>query len=219
MARLHKRYKHRRTRKTSESRPRPRQNPPLMSDLVEWVVPGFGGFAASRFVTRLAATQIAKRWPRVAKHAGALAAVGSFLSAWYLVHKIAAVAKYHTPVTVGAAIAAAQSLIQLYLPGLGWMIADATPELAATSTATGAVMSPPFAQPQLQLMPVDEDPNEYTYNDLYDPGRYNKTGLHPTAAQSPPIMAPTAQAGDDLSDLALDDALGQSPNLGVFSAN
>lgn len=215
MARLHRRYRHKRTRSTSD--PKPRRNPPIMSDLVEWVVPGFVGFAASRFVTRLASTQIAKRWPRLAKHAGALASVGSFLAAWYLGHRISAVAKYHTPVTVGSAIAAGQSILQIYLPGLGWMVSDATPDLAATS-GMADIHQQQLAQQQVQLLPVDEDPNEYTYNDLYDPGRYAKTA--PPAGQSPPIIASsaTAQASDDLSDLALDDALGQSANLGVFSA-
>jgi len=214
MARLHRRYKHRKSRR-SGSDPAPRRNPPLMSDLVEWVGPGFASFALTRFLTRVAATQLEKRKPSWGKHAGAAASIAAFLSAWYLGHRLKWIAKYHTPVTVGAAIAGLQSLIQLYLPKLGWMVADATPELEASA------LTPLQQQQQLQLQPVDDDPNEYTYNDTYDPGRYGgKTGI----VQSPPFNPRSgaqvpAQAGDDLSDLAIDDAIGQSGNLGVFSAN
>ena len=132
MARLHRRYKHRRSRR-SGSDPAPRRNPPLFADLAEWVGPGFAGFAATRFATRVAATQIAKRKPSWGKHVGAGVSVGAFLAAWFLAHRVRWLAKYHTPITVGAAIAALQSIIQLYIPRLGWMLADATPELAAGS--------------------------------------------------------------------------------------
>jgi hypothetical protein len=42
----------------------PRRNPPLSTDVVAQIIPGFAAFAATRFVTRTAATQIAKRWPK-----------------------------------------------------------------------------------------------------------------------------------------------------------
>ncbi len=205
MARLHRRYKKRRTR-TSD--PAPRRNPPLFTDLAEWVGPGFASFAATRFATRVAATQIAAKKPSWGKHVGAGVSIGAFLAAWFLAHRVKFLAKYHTPITVGAAIAALQSLIQLYIPKLGWMVADASPELAAA--AVDASTAP-------QLMPVHEDPNEYTYNDTFDAGRFSKTGLPPrTAGETPPIIA-QRPGEDDLSDLQIDDAIGQ--NLGVFSAN
>lgn len=207
MARLHRRYKHRRRRK-SEDKPTPRRNPPLLSDLAEWAIPGFAGFAATRFVTRVAATQIAQRKPSWGKHAGVGASIGAFLVAWFLGHRLKLIAKYHTPVTVGAAIAAAQSIIQLYFPKLGWMLADASPELAAAQSPQTNLM--PAA---MQLQPAHEDPNEYTYNDTFDPGRYGK-GAQP--GQSPPIMGPSGQQ-HEMSDLAIDDAIGQSSNLGVFN--
>jgi len=210
MARLHRRYKKRRSRRTP-SDPAPRRNPPLFTDLAEWVGPGFASFAVTRFTTRVAATQIAAKKPSWGKHVGAGVSIGAFLAAWFLAHRVKWLAKYHTPITVGAAIAALQSLIQLYIPKLGWMVADASPELEAADTSQLAAM------PQLQ--PVHEDPNEYSYNDTYDPGRYSKTGMPPrgTAAAAAPTNAPNAE--DDLSDLQIDDAIGQSQNLGVFSAN
>jgi hypothetical protein len=210
MARLHRRYKKRRSRRTT-SDPAPRRNPPLFSDLAEWVGPGFASFAATRFATRVAATQIAAKKPSWGKHVGAGVSVGAFLAAWFLAHRLKWLAKYHTPITVGAAIAALQSLIQLYVPKLGWMLADASPDLEAAAVDASQVTAMP------QLMPVDDDPNEYTYNDTFDPGRYSKTGLPPKGAPgaTPPIQRPE----DDLSDLQIDDAIGQSQNLGVFSAN
>ncbi len=205
MARIHKRYKHRRARRTTGD-PAPRRNPPLMTDLVEWVGPGFASFAVTRFATRVAATQIEAKKPSWGKHVGAGVSIGAFLAAWFLAHRVKWLAKYHTPITVGAAIAALQSLIQLYIPKLGWMVSDAAPELAQVSVATGALSAP-----RMDLMPVNDDPNEYTYNDSFDAGRYNKTGM------APPPQNGAGPPADDLSDLAIDDAIGQSQNLGVFS--
>jgi len=211
MARLHRRYSKRRRSSQDSS---PKRNPPLLADLGEWVLPGFAGFGLTRFLTRIATTEVAKRKPSWGKHVGAVTSIGTFLAAWFLAHRWKLIAKYHTPVTVGSAIAALQSLIQLYVPGLGWMIADASPELGAGADADQLAMP----QPQMpMLVAVNEDPNEYTYNDTYDPGRYNKAG------QSPPFVPPGAprpqSQEQDLSDLAIDDAIGQSQNLGVFSAN
>jgi hypothetical protein len=162
MARLHKRYRHRRKSREGSA---PRRNPPLITELGEWIGPGFAAFAATRFGTRIAATQIAKKKPSWAKHAGAIASVAAFAAAWLLAHRVKFLAKYHTPIAVGAGIAALQSLIQLYVPKLGWMVADATPEIAHT---------PAPAQPQLpaNFELLDDDPSIYTYNDAYDAGRY-----------------------------------------------
>ena len=208
MARLHRRYRNRRTRRGGAD-PAPRRNPPLFTDLAEWVGPGFAGFALTRFVTRVASTQIEQRKPSWGKHVGAGVSISAFLAAWFLAHRWKWLAKYHTPITVGAAIAAIQSIIQLYIPKLGWMISDASPELAAANDAAVSQL----AAPQIDLQPVHIDPNEFTYDDSYDAGRYSR----PTG-QSPPIVDPGTQtrAIDDMSDLAIDDAIGNA-NLGVFS--
>jgi hypothetical protein len=211
MARLHRRYGKRRKRSSEAA---PRRNPPLLADLGEWVVPGFGGFAVARFATRIASTQVTKWKPSLGKHAGAGVSVAAFLAAWFLAHRVKWLAKYHTPVTVGAAIAALQSLIQIYLPQFGWMIADATPELAGSAASATTDQSPLAAVAHLNLQPSNDDPNEYTYNDSFDAGRYSpQTG---GAAGSASGQAPPA-GKDDLSDLEIDDAIGQNQNLGVFS--
>ena len=201
----YRRYKHRRNRSGAD--PAPRRNPPLFTDLAEWVGPGFAGFAVTRFATRVAATQIEQWKPAWGKHVGAGVSVGAFLAAWFLAHRVKWLAKYHTPITVGAAIAALQSLIQLYIPKLGWMVADASPELAAAAAIPAAQLQ----NANLDLQPVNDDPNEYTFNDSFDAGRYSKGGM------SPPIVANGGAAPqDDMSDLAIDDAIGESNNLGVF---
>lgn len=209
MARLHKRYGKRRKRSGPQA---PRPNPPLMEDLVNWVAPGFAGFAAARFVTRIATTQVSKWKPGLGKHAGALAAAGSFVAAWYLGGRVKATSAYHTPITVGAAIAGIQSLVQLYVPMLGWMVSDATPELAAaTSTAALTPDAASLAVANLDLKPVDDDPNEFVYTDAFDPGRYG-----PPASSGGPA-SPNDDTGTDVSDLQIDDAIGQNQNLGVFT--
>lgn len=196
-------------------------NPPLFTDLVEFVVPGFGGFAATRLVTRIAMTQVAQRAPSWGKHAGAVASVGSFLAAWFLAHRWKFLEKWHTPIVVGSAIAAGQSLLQIYAPNLlGWVVSDATPEV--TGAAQGALSAPDQQLAQLHLQPTNEDPTEFTYNDAYDAGRYGgqqgpssmKVGPMPPSGQ--PQQPPPATG--DVSDLAIDDAIG-SANLGVFANN
>lgn len=185
----------------------PRNNPPLFTDLAEFVVPGFAGFAASRFVTRMAAVQVEKFKPSLGKHAGAVAAVGTFLAAWFLAHKVKFLAKHHTPLVVGSAIAALQSIIQLYIPQLGWMLADATPELVATAAVT---QSPPLvaadAVARMGLQPTTEDPNEFTFNEQFDPGRMDHIQ-----------HAANVQASSKDHDHMMDDVIGSTANLGVFN--
>ncbi len=167
-------------------------------------------------MTRVAATQIAKRAPSWGKHAGAAGAVGTFLAAWFFANRIKMLEKYHTPIVVGSAIAALQSLIQLYIPSLGWMICDATPELAASSAAADqAVVA---AQATAHLLPTNDDPNEFVYNDSFDAGRYGRQPMPSQAGTGPGGPAQGAQGPIDMSDLAIEDAVGQA-NLGVFAGN
>lgn len=209
-SRLHRRY---------SRNPAPRSNPPLVTDIVEFAVPGFVGFAGTRFLSFVAATQVAKRKPSWGKHIGALAAGGSFLAAWFLAHRIKAIEKYHTPVVVGSAIAMLQSLIQLYLPPIGWMLADPTPHVEQAKQIAADGATPPIAE----LHRVDLDPNEYTYNDTFDPGRFSKVppmAKPPTAPRQPGETPPIANMTEDE---IINDAIGGadefSDGLGVFTPN
>lgn len=196
MGRLHRRY-----RKRRQSESAPRRNPPMIMELLEFIGPGFAAFGLTRLGTRIAAQSIAKRKPSWGKHAGALASVGAFLSAWLLANRVKMLERYHTPIAVGAGIAALQSLVQLYIPKLGWMVADASPELEAAATQQAvAAAAPPQLPDDLEY--VDEDPDLYSsYADPDAAGRY-ATGA-PQAAHVP-------------DDADLDEAM---QGLGAFGAH
>lgn len=195
MGRLHRRYRKRRSSPSSS----PRRNPPLLRDLAEFIGPGFAAFAATRFGTRLAAQAIAKRKPSWGKHAGALASAGAFVAAWLLAHRVKWLEKYATPVAVGAGIAAAQSLIELYVPKLGWMVsvADASPAVAPTQLATNAAVRLPAG-----FDPVDDDPGVYTYSENYDAsGIHAPVGAEAAAAHAPDEVVETIDLDGEVSDL------------------
>lgn len=156
--RLGKRYKR---------NPETTASSPLMMEMVEFIGPGFVAFAAARLLTRITATQINQRKPDWGKHAGALAAVAAFAAAWFGAHRVKWLEKYQTPIVVGSAIAGLQSLVQLYIPRLGWMVADASPELTEGS---GAVDQIAASNSTSRLEILNEDPDDYTYNDSFDPG-------------------------------------------------
>lgn len=208
--RFSKRYGRKRRRSSDDSGGLKR-NPPLMSDVFEWVGPGFAGFAVGRFGTRVAASLISKHKPSLGRHAGGGAAVLAFLAAWYLAGKWKAISKYQMPLVVGAGIAALQSLIQLYIPKLGWMVAYSTPEIT---------------EPAQQALPegteiLDDDPNLYTYDDRYEPARPRRRRQANQASSAPATteQAKVAAEEDLLQDLFTedDDAVGQTVNMGVFT--
>lgn len=196
MPRIQRRYKSKKKKNPGGSSS-PKHNPTTLADIGEFVGPGFAAFAATRFGTRVIATQVGKHKPSLGKHAGAVASVGAFFAAWLLAHRVKWLHKYHTPIVVGAAIAALQSLIQLYIPRLGWMVADATPEIGAASTKTDGSI------PLEDFEATDEDPDAYTYNDSYDAGRYGTETAGQRQQHRPPGAAgqPGATAtGDDIMD-------------------
>jgi len=212
-------FRRRHPKKTGE----PKRNPPLGRDVLEYIVPGFAAFAIDRFVTRVAAVQIAKRWPRYAKHAGAIAAIGTFGAAWFGAHRVKFLEKYHHPIVIGSGLAAIQSLIQLYMPKLGWMISDCSPELAAgkaappkqISAAAAAALLPHSTAAAAAPVPAgfrETSANEwFSYNDSFDAGGYKGK----TAAPDPsPLTSsfPDDQQIDEL--LSGDDGSG---GAGIFS--
>lgn len=204
-SKLHKRYK-RRYRRNPDSGGT-RSNPPLMTEVAEFIGPGFAGFAATRLLTYVASTQIAKRAPKMGKHAGAAASVGAFAAAYFLAHRWKWLAKYQMPLIVGSGIAAAQSLLQLYFPKLGWMVSDASPQLTAQRQQQ-------IGPDPSTLEPIDDDPDEYVYNDSYNAGRMDATQHAADQAAGGAAASPD----DDLADLDLED-LGQGVGSGIFAAN
>jgi hypothetical protein len=200
----------------------PKRNPPLSTDVVAQILPGFVAFAATRFVTRTAALQIAKRWPKYAKHAGAMASIGTFATAWLGAHRVKTLEKYHDMIVIGSGIAAIQSLVQLYLPAFGWVVSDCSPQLGAAPAQKLLAAQTAAQQQQQQLsgagrparIPQGFKPttaNEwFTYNDAYDAGGYRgKTeAAQPSVPGETAAEEPDVQISDllDNSDLQLDNS-------------
>lgn len=169
-------------------------NPPLFADLAEFVVPGFGGYAATRLLSRIVYTQLSKKWPTGSRHLATGSSVASFLAAWFLLHRVKRLEKYHTPATVGAAIAALQTIIQTYLPKFGWIVSDFQPTVGSATTpilASSATARPTAAQIKAaedELLDEDEDSDK-----VVDPLN--------------PIGALGTLTGSTLGDLADDDEI------------
>lgn len=181
-----------------------------MGELWGWIGPGFASFAAARFVTYLTTTFLEKKKPAWGKHGGAGAAIGTFLAAWLLAHRVKWLKAFAEPIVIGSGIAAAQSLVQLYVPKLGWMVGDPTAGTESTSSlVAGATQSLPPG-----FTPIDDDPTLYDYNDAHDPGVYGAQPQQaPAAAQGSGQQQ--QQAPDDLfADLEVED-----PNLGGIFAS
>ena len=214
------RPKRRRRRRRFSSNPgdgdsSPRSNPPLLSDIMEYALPGMGGFVVTKFVANLACAQIAKRWPQYAKHAGAASSLGTFFGGWYFAHRLSFLARYHTPIVVGSAIATAQNLIQIYFPDkFSWIVGS--PKHAAIEAVTQqqqaiAQQQARSAPPELpdHLEEIQDDPSWYTFNDAYDAGRYKGTSMANTNTMP-------AQTMDPGSEVDLDD---ESLATGLFANN
>ena len=154
-------------------------NPPPMQDLVEFIVPGFAGYAGTRLASRIVHGVVIKKWPKLAKHASVLSTFGAAGAAFLAVHRIERLQQYHTPVVVGASIAAIQTAVQAYLPKYGWMVSDHN--LNAQTPAQAA--RPPSAAAQIAAG--------------------NKAAsIYNNGALPPPIATMTpAEISDELEDL------------------
>jgi len=219
-SKLVKRYRRRRARGSS-SKSAPRSNPTgAIGEVAEFVVPGFGGFAATRLLTRGVATQVEQRWAGWGKHAGAIASIASFAAAFFFAHRWKAIEKWSMPITVGAGIAAAQSLIQLYVPQLGWVVSDATPELAATSSAT--TTAPAATSNSEDDFDIVDESQWYAYNDARDPGptytrAREKNAQRTPAAENPAQQATQPSDDDNIFDILEEEEL-QSQGWGAGMA-
>ncbi len=149
----------------------------------------------------------------VAHHMIADVPVGSFLSAWYLAGKVKQLEKYHTPIVVGSAIGAIQSLIQIYFPKLGWVIADASPELGQAATTQQLATPSAVADDGMDVV-SDEEAGWYVYNDGHDAGRYASTPNQksppppqprPAGAPQQQAAAPAAGSDEDIFDILEED--------------
>ncbi len=139
---------HRRAKKIVKRSSAPKENPPLFTDLVEFIIPGFAGYAATRFTSRITRGMVEKRFPKLGKHAAVLSSLAAFGASWLLIHRVKKVAKYHTPATVGAAIAAMQTVVQTYFPKYGWIVSDyQEPKKLLAPPQVNNAVAPPGAKP------------------------------------------------------------------------
>lgn len=192
--RLHKRYK------KNPGSDAPKRNPPDMGSIAEDIVPGFAAFAGSRLATRIATTQVAKVKPSIAKHVGALTSLAAFAAAWLLAHRVGWMSKYQRALVVGTGLASLQSLLQSYVPKLGWMVADATPDLPAAVAETQIAVASNGRRFRMdELQELDEDPNEFVYDDSFDAGRLSRENPAPSGE---PQQKSDEDLLADLSDLA-----------------
>ncbi|MDP2607277.1 MAG: hypothetical protein Q8S00_32470 [Deltaproteobacteria bacterium] len=137
----------RRKRKTI-SKPKAKPNPPLGADMTELIIPGFVAYAGTRLLARIVHSLAKKRFPNGGKHVAVLSSLAAAGGTWLIAHRIPQVEKYHTPATIGASIAAAQTVVQTYFPKYGWMVADLpndTTGSALTSGSVKAMLPPPPA--------------------------------------------------------------------------
>jgi hypothetical protein len=169
-----------------------KENPPPMKDLVEFIVPGFAGYAGTRLASRIVHGVVIKKYPKLAKHASVLSTFGAAAGAWLAVHRIDRIKQYHTPVVVGAGIAAIQTAIQAYLPKYGWMVSDHNLKAQSAAEAAKPLPTAPTKNGQQTLGPA--------------PTRSETTGTQ----LPPPIESLSAeQISDELDEL----------DLGVLSSN
>jgi len=97
-------------------------------DLAISVGAGFAGYAATRFISRMAYSQVIKRFPGGADYAAliasAIGAAGTFFGTKYW----SKVEDYHEAASVGAGIALLQTGVQTFLPKFSWIVSDVAPE-------------------------------------------------------------------------------------------
>lgn len=178
----------------------PRPNPPMGVDLLEYIGPGFGAFAATRLLARFTAAQFARRFPAQAKHAGAVASVGAFLAAWFGAHRVKQLERFHHPIVVGAGIAALQTLVQTYIPKLGAMLAEPAPAAALPARAAAA-------NPVGDLPPGWTDVTSQTRASAWSAFKDSNDGAHEDDEAMPGSMSEYA---DDIESLLEDDDVGVS---------
>ena len=175
----------------------------------------FGAFAVTRAATRIAATE-SPTGP-VVGNSRAGVSIGAFLAAWLLAHKVKWLEKYHTPIVVGSAIAALQSLIQPYIHVWdGWCRCE--PEIDQGAEPAGRRDGRRRSISQLNLQPTSDIPTS-TSTTIRSMLAGTVASLVRRQDRAIVGIGPEfwPRFRGDLSDLAIEDAIGQSANLGVFS--
>lgn len=99
-------------------------NPGFAVDLASRIVPGIAAYTAARVGGRIAFGVTSKRYPKFSKHAGPLGTIATAAIIWLGAHKVKYLTPYHDAIIVGSSIAAAQTILQTYIPQYGWIMND-----------------------------------------------------------------------------------------------
>jgi len=188
--------KKRRARKSSRPRRSATQNPPVLKDLGYQILPAFGAYAGTRLFSRIIYSLIQRKWPKLGKHAGALAAVSAFGGAWMLAHRVKQLKPYHDVIVVGSGVAALQTVVRTYLPKYGWVVADYKPADIGQLPATSQ-------QAEATAMAAAEFEDEFSY--LEDELDEADKHVPPAAAVPPQSVTPSDADASDWSGLLDDD--------------
>ncbi len=182
-------------------------NPPMFTDIGMFILPAFGAYASARVGARFLGTLAAKASPKLGKHAAVGTSLAAFVAAWFAAHRWKPLEKFHTPIVVGAGIAALQTLIQAYLPKVGQFMN------LAPAASPGTPLSLPMPVAAEGFGALTDDGNMYaqpnrdfftypSYNDAFDPGRYaGQSNPPPDVPGSPAEAVQSGAAIDHLGDL------------------
>lgn len=108
---------------------KPKQNPGegITHELGQ-VGSGVAAYTVTRLLGRVAHRVASTRWPKAAKHVAAGSQVAAAGAAYFGADRIEQLEPYRDPIVIGTSIAAAQSLLQTYLPKYGWIVSDVRPD-------------------------------------------------------------------------------------------
>lgn len=190
---------------------RPKKNPSgqFMAVVTEEVLPGVGGFAATKAVGRIATSIVGKRWPGFAKHAGVIAALATFGASLVAASKVKKLARYETPLQIGAGAAAFQTMFQTYFKKWGWLIG--TPDDSENVPLLPAATAPAATGDDNLLAELGHSASSdpaFAYNDAMDAGRYAQQPASPSQPSAAGANASDVDSIDDLmSEMESDDNL------------
>lgn len=127
------------------------------------VAPAVAGYAGTRLLGRIAMVQIGKRWPQLGRWANVIGTSIGFGATWLLGNRINPIERWHQPITIGAAIAAVQTVVQTALPQVGWMVSDC--DMSQYQAQQTPILTPaaPAAAPSATSDYEDDD--EYGFED------------------------------------------------------
>lgn len=89
---------------------------------------GFAGYATTRMISRLAYSQAVRRSPGSAPHVHVAASLAGAAGVYFGSKYWGKVDEYHEAASIGAGIALIQAAFQTYMPKLGWIVGDVSPE-------------------------------------------------------------------------------------------